>query len=253
MRQQLLDLNEIQKIDLEIREIETGRQQFQERISSLGASVEEIRKKVDELTQQRELNITETKTLEGTVQAESIKLRKWEARLNDIRNQREYLALSREVEGTKRANRELEEKILELMTAREAVEKELDELQDRLAEEEVDYASEKAEIERSMQEAEEHLVAETKRRDALLDRVPKSLLRKYDRIRKARLGIGLVPVVDGFCKGCNMRLPPQLYNILQRGDSIEQCPSCHRIVFWQEFLSDENSEADAKEGAEATP
>lgn len=251
MRQQLLDLNEIQKIDLEIREIETGRQQFQERLSSLGASVDEIRKKVEQLTEQRELSVREAKTLEGTVQAEALKVRKWEARLNEIRNQREYLALSREVEGTKRANREIEEKILELMAEREALEKQLDELQDRLAEEEVDYASEKAEIEKSMREAEERITAKKNRRDAVLDRVPNTLLRKYDRIRKARLGIGLVPVVDGFCKGCNMRLPPQLYNILQRGDSIEQCPSCHRIVFWQEILGDGDSEADAKEGAGA--
>ena len=33
-----------------------------------------------------------------------------------------------------------------------------------------------------------------------------------------------------------MRLPPQLYNILQVGDRIEQCPSCQRIILWEKFL-----------------
>jgi hypothetical protein len=41
--------------------------------------------------------------------------------------------------------------------------------------------------------------------------------------------------------------------MLQRGDSIEQCPSCHRIIFWQEILENGGSEADAKDGAEAAP
>ena len=37
---------------------------------------------------------------------------------------------------------------------------------------------------------------------------------------------------NGTCQGCNMNIPPQLYNILQRGDAIELCPNCNRIIYW---------------------
>jgi uncharacterized protein len=161
------------------------------------------------------------------------------------------LALSREVEGSKRANREAEEKILELMAQRDMLERKLDELQDKLAEEEVDCSTERAAVERVTQENGGRVESMRKRRDVLLPRIPRALLKKYDAIRGKRLGVGLVAVVDGCCQGCNMRLPPQLYNILQRGDSIEQCPSCQRIIFWDHFLAE--SEDGAKKGVEASP
>ncbi|MBI5510300.1 MAG: hypothetical protein HY903_16205 [Deltaproteobacteria bacterium] len=249
MRQQLLDLHEVQKIDVEIREIENQGASVSEKLAKLESSANVIRTEVKTLTEQRETTSREIKTLEGTVQAEAHKLRKWEARLNEIRNQREYLALSREVEGSKRANREAEEKILEFMAQRDQIEKKLDELQDKLAEEEVDCATERAGVERVVGENRERLAGMKKRREVLLPKIPRALLKKYDAIREKRLGVGLVTVVDGCCQGCNMKLPPQLYNILQRGDSIEQCPSCQRIIFWDHFLADQASGAKGQVGA----
>ncbi len=251
MRQQLLDLHEIQKIDLEIREIQGQSATVSQRLAQLETSANGLRTEVQTLTTQRESTTREIKTLEGTVQAEALKVKKWEARLNEIRNQREYLALSREVEGSKRANREAEEKILEHMAQRDQIDKKLDELQDKLAEEEVDCATERATVERVTNETNERVAGMKKRRDALAPKIPRPLMKKYEAIRQKRLGLGLVTVVDGCCQGCNMKLPPQLYNILQRGDSIEQCPSCQRIIFWDHFLADKD--AAAKKGAEASP
>ena len=67
------------------------------------------------------------------------------------------------------------------------------------------------------------------------------------------LGIGLVSVIEGNCQGCNMKLPPQLYNVLQRGNSIEQCPSCLRIIFWDHLLGEQEPAAPDQKGVEATP
>ncbi len=48
----------------------------------------------------------------------------------------------------------------------------------------------------------------------------------------------MAPVSNGTCRGCNMNIPPQLFNVLQRGTSIETCPYCHRIIFWEELMKD---------------
>jgi hypothetical protein len=247
VRQKLIDLHEIQKIDLEILETEKHGDVFQQRLAELEEGVKHVRTEVDTLTEQREVNIRETKTLEGTVQAENLKIKKWEVRLNEIRNQREYLALSREVEASKRANRDADERILELMTQREEIDRQLDALQDKLAEDEVDCDTERGTVEREMKEAQDARNAIIERREVLVPKVPASLLKKYDAIRAKRHGIGLVLVEDGCCQGCNMRLPPQLYNILQRGDTIEQCPACQRIVLWEHFLEPPANEEKAVE------
>jgi len=36
------------------------------------------------------------------------------------------------------------------------------------------------------------------------------------------------------CSGCNVNLPPQMYNEIQRFDRIRFCPNCQRIVYWRE-------------------
>jgi predicted nucleic acid-binding Zn-ribbon protein len=56
-------------------------------------------------------------------------------------------------------------------------------------------------------------------------------------VRKKR-GTGVVPVQNGICKGCNMRLPPQLQNILRSGATIESCPSCQRLIYAAELMKD---------------
>ena len=107
MRQHLLDLNEIQQIDLGIREIEKQLEAIPSRLKELETSISALRGEMQKLSDQRDIHVKESKTLEGSVQAESVKIKKWEARLAEIRNQREYLALSREIEGGKRQNRDL--------------------------------------------------------------------------------------------------------------------------------------------------
>jgi uncharacterized protein len=56
-------------------------------------------------------------------------------------------------------------------------------------------------------------------------------------------------VTSGTCGGCHMTIPPQLYNILIRGNSIESCPNCHRIIYWDELLKEKALEA----GEQADP
>jgi hypothetical protein len=63
-----------------------------------------------------------------------------------------------------------------------------------------------------------------------------------------RRGLALAPVSNGTCRGCNMNIPPQLFNVLQRGTTIETCPYCHRIIYWDELMKDPEAEAGKAEG-----
>jgi predicted nucleic acid-binding Zn-ribbon protein len=75
-------------------------------------------------------------------------------------------------------------------------------------------------------------------RDALAASVKPEMLKRYSTIRMRR-GLAVVSVRNGTCQGCNMNIPPQLYNTLQRGQTIETCPSCHRIIYWEDLMKDE--------------
>jgi len=245
VRQQLIALNEIQKIDLEIREVMKSRDAIPKQLNELEGRIQQHTEQLQATTTELDALVAEIHNLEQTVHAENDKIRKWERRLNDIRNQREYQALSREIEGTRRAVREHEEQTIELMAQKEGLETKIEGLQDTLAVDAVDGDAERKRVESEVAELDKTIATMTARRDELGPEVKGSLLRKYENIRAKRLGVGLVPAVGGSCSGCNMRLPPQLYNILQRVDSIETCPSCQRILVYQPVLEEDGTSESA--------
>jgi len=75
------------------------------------------------------------------------------------------------------------------------------------------------------------------------------VLYKYDFIRSRRPGTAIVAAEDGHCNGCFMALPPQLFIQVQRGENLETCPSCQRILFfWEDAIGEEDGD-EAKEAA----
>ena len=70
-----------------------------------------------------------------------------------------------------------------------------------------------------------------KERDTVAASVDRSMLSKYERIRKQRGGVAVVPVVGTTCKGCQRNIPPQMANNLRNADEIQTCPSCHRFIY----------------------
>ena len=87
-----------------------------------------------------------------------------------------------------------------------------------------------AEMQSKLQAAKVH-------RDELASKLRPDFLKKYSTIRMRR-GLAVVAVRDGTCRGCNMRIPPQLYNIIQRGATLEICPNCNRIIYWSKLLEE---------------
>jgi predicted nucleic acid-binding Zn-ribbon protein len=83
-------------------------------------------------------------------------------------------------------------------------------------------------------------------RDKIAGGIKPDVLKRYGAIRMRR-GLAITTVRNGTCQGCNMNVPPQLYNVLQRGDTIETCPYCHRIVYWENLMKDDPATAETAE------
>jgi len=71
------------------------------------------------------------------------------------------------------------------------------------------------------------------RRQQIIGTVDEALRSRYEMILSRRGGLAVVAVRDGTCQGCRMRVPPQLYNQIQRNDQVFLCPSCQRMLHWR--------------------
>lgn len=236
----LSHLLDVQRIDGKIDTLEKQRTAVSAKLNELKQKVDAVKLQLSQLDAQIGEKDKERRIVETNVQLDVVKLKKWELRLGEIRNQREFLALSREIEGQKKQNTEGQEKGNLLASEVRTLESKREALRDEVAELEVDMETEQAAVDAKLQDLMAELSVHQKEKAEFLTQIPAAILKRYDMVRQRR-GTGLAPVSGGRCTACNMGLPPQLYNIICRGETIESCPSCHRFL----FKRDEEKQADA--------
>ncbi len=159
-----------------------------------------------------------------------------EKKMETIATQREFEALEKEIKDASAS----EEELLKQVRAKEQESKELD------AQCETKSAELKAQQEQVDAESAkiESVTSEKKARLADLDSECKSyidgdkitaeLYDKFCSIVKSKQGKGIVPIHGVVCQGCHIVLPIQFVNDVRSGDTIEFCPYCSRILYYEE-------------------
>lgn len=235
MREKLKALAELQKVDLEIQSLRKSAEVHPKQVSELEKELAAARSAV-EAERARLADIERQKrSLEQNIQDEKEKVKKWEARLAEQRSTREYAALAREIDIAKKANQTMAEELVELgktlAAAREAAkakEQEFAARQDQIG-------GAIAELKKKIDESAGQVKELEEKRGKASTGVDGTLLKRYDTVRRKRMP-ALVPLIGGTCQGCNMNVPPQLYNTLRSSLGTDVCPSCHRIIYASEAL-----------------
>jgi predicted nucleic acid-binding Zn-ribbon protein len=178
-----------------------------------------------------ESNERERRQLESLLGMERDKVKKWEGRLGEIKTPREFAALSREIDIAKKTNDGQHEQVKELTAQAGEIKKSIDAKEEVLSEREAAAQAEAEEVAKASAAADEKMKSLDARRAAAVKVVEPALLAKYENIKRRRAGIAIAQVVGMTCKGCHRNVPPQLAITLQRANSIETCPNCHRIIY----------------------
>ena len=243
MQKEISLLRNLQKFDLEIQEIRTRVERLREALDEHYALQEELE---ESLRLQRE-RLDETRTL-MTNKAIDMKvyedrLQQSKAKLNQITNAREYNAIEKEQDTLKKTRATIEEEHQRLAESVREYEADVSEKEAKANELRQVIAGEEDAIRQEAERAEGRAKTLEEERNRLKKDLPRPTVARYDFIAKRRPGLVVVPARDGVCTGCNMMLPPQLFNEVQRATKLIQCPSCQRILFHEN--EQERSEANA--------
>jgi len=231
LREKLKALEELQQIDLELNEIQTAIAALPAREAAVEAGVAAARKAWEQEQARLDANERERRQLESLLGMERDKVKKWEGRLGEIRTPREYAALSREIDIAKKTNEGQSEQVKELAGQAVELRKLVDAREEELSDREASAQAGIEEVGKERAQAEEKVRALEARRAQAVGQVDPGLLAKYENIKRRRAGVAIAPIVGMTCKGCNRNIPPQLAITLQKANSIETCPSCHRIIY----------------------
>jgi predicted nucleic acid-binding Zn-ribbon protein len=237
LREKLKALEELQQIDLETNEVKGELEKLPARKQKAEVAVATARKAWEDEKTRLESNERERRQLESLLAMERDKVKKWEGRLGEIKTPREFAALSREIDIAKKTNDGQHEQVKELTAQAALITSAIEAKEEVLSESEAAAQAETEEIEKARAAAEEKMKALDARRAAAAKVVDPALLAKYENIKRRRAGIAISQVVGMTCRGCNRNIPPQLAITLQRANTIETCPNCHRIIYSADALN----------------
>ena len=231
MYEKIMALYELQKIDtqideinkikgelpLEVEDLEDEIAGLQTRIANINAEIEEL----NNLTKQRKREIDQAQ----------IQIAKYTEQQNNVRNNREFDAISKEIEYQQLEITLAEKRLKEYAGAIKAKKASLESTDALLAERNVDLTAKKTELESIEGETAAQIEELSAQGDAAKAKIDERLLGAYNRIRsKVHNGLAVVTVKREACSGCFNRIPPQRQSDIRQGKKLIVCEYCGRIL-----------------------
>jgi predicted nucleic acid-binding Zn-ribbon protein len=234
LKEQIALLIELQKIDQDIRTLNTKKQTLPEKASELDKNFQDLKDKAEEERQGLEGLNKLHKEKESELKQGQEKLRKAKERLLEVKTNKEYQAMLTEIDTVEKSNGRIEEEILILYDRIDEIKGFVKGHEKDLKQYQGSYEAERKQIDEELASIDGELESQKKKFEALVPGLKPELLRRYEMIKGRRNGIAVVSARNSICSGCNMNLPPQLYNELQRSEELICCPNCNRIIYWDE-------------------
>lgn len=231
VEEKLQNLYELQRIDTEIDKIKTLRgelplevQDLEDEIAGLETRIENLKVKLGELDK-----TSSTRKMDIKKAEEAIK--KYSEQLDNVRNNREYDALSKEIEFQKLEIELQEKRIREAQKAKAEKEALMEESKKRYEDKVSDLEAKKGELNDIINETHKDEESLQTKSEELAATIDERLLTAYRRIRSnARNGLAVVTVDRDACGGCFNKIPPQRQLDIRSRKKIIVCEYCGRIL-----------------------
>jgi hypothetical protein len=235
MKEQIYMLVKLQGIETEIGNIKSIINDSDRKLETLDAGLVEFERTIEE----QEAIIEELKKkyrdYESDTRIHLDREKKTQAKLRSVKTNREYQSLLKEIEEEKAKNSKIEDKMIECLDRMDEIEKNIAKKKDEYVQVSNSVMNEKEKIKQESEQGRIKLSILDKDRENVSRMIDPELLKKYLIIKKQNPGsLAVVPVKNALCHGCNVNLPPQLYNELFLGDTLKFCPNCQRIIYLKE-------------------
>jgi predicted nucleic acid-binding Zn-ribbon protein len=229
----LKTLIDLQAVDGRIAGLESEAARIPRAIEAIRAAVGEARAAVEQTRTRLDSARKEQRALEKDLEVVQTRRVKSEARLYEVKTNKEYSAVLVEIEDIKQEKARVEDQILNIMESHERLSADIRDAEARFKAREAQGKGEEAELQEKLRGVESELdLARSERRD-LAAQLPAPVLADYDGLLRARGGLAVVEVAKPqSCGGCRVTLPPQRIQELKPQNALIRCESCGRYLYW---------------------
>lgn len=230
MKKKLEMLEQLQEIDTQIDVLKKAQSGLHAELNVIEQGLDVAREELAELNTQVAQLTEEKQELETGLTAEQDNIQRSETNMKEIKTNKEFQAVGREIASARKLTAELEEQILQKVAKVDELSAEIAAKSALLAELEQNSSQRRDEKQSEVNALQKDIDADTARREAITKELPVTLIKRYTKLRQQRSGQAVAFARDGYCLGCNMNLPPQLFNTLYRADELISCPHCQRVL-----------------------
>lgn len=238
VEEKLLTLLHLQKIESKLDEVQILKGELPMEVRDLEDEILGLHARETRIEEEvNGINEFIAQKREAIATAEAL-IKKYEKQSDNVKNNREYEAIQKEIEmqtlemrlaekHIKDANQEIADKAGVLDAAKK-----------NIAEKEANLKHKKGELDKIIGETEKEENEFRTKADAAKEKVDPRLLASYERIRKNyRNGLAVVPIERDACGGCFNSIPPQRQSEIRQRKKIIVCENCGRILVDEELAA----------------
>ena len=233
MREQLAILIKLQKTESAAAGIITKKKDLPVRISRLEEEFKACCEVVEKEREQLEVLRKSRREKDIHLQKGQETLKRSRERLFEVKTNKEYQSILKEIETLEEKNSRMEDEIISLLDELDRLEMSVKKREEELDAHRLRYGEEKKKMEEELNSLAGELDVCVRKSADLKKGISPEILRKYEQIKNAGRVVAVVSVWKEVCDGCHMSIPPQLYNNLQRSATLITCPNCNRIIYWE--------------------
>lgn len=232
MEHELKLLVQLQNIDQQIFELEKLKGNLPNELLDLQEQITQIHQTLDSAEEQLESASQDRRRFELELKTLQEQLVKYRQQIYAVKSNKEYDAITAEIETTEIQMSDLETQIIQLMESESTLRPKIAENKNKIQVVENNLSECKQKLTQLTEVNEKELTELTEKRNNLLPQIQRPLLANYERIRKGKGGIAVVPIVSGLCSGCFSSLPAQTILEIKKMNQLIFCQYCGRLLVW---------------------
>ena len=229
----ILPLIELQDVDTQLRDIN-------ELLGDLPKKVDKLRNEEEELINNVKGGKDRLKEIELSLNKAEHQMSDFKGKIDKLKDQlslvtsnKQYDALTQEIEYLKNELDEVELKDLEFEEEKESLAGDIKEKEENLESLSKDLSDRRVKLEALMDESAENKSELEKEREKKLVNIDESILNRYTRISTAREGLAVVNLDGSACAGCGFVVPPQDVTDIRDKDNYYNCDICSRFIYYK--------------------
>jgi predicted nucleic acid-binding Zn-ribbon protein len=231
MQEKIMALYELQKVDSAIDEINKVKgelplevEELEDELAGLNTRIENINAEIEELnslTRQRKREVDQAK----------IMIANYKEQQNNVRNNREFDAITKEIEYQELEIELAEKRLKEYSAGIKSKKAVIEQTNAILEERNIDYKAKKEELDSIEAETAQQIADLVAKAEKAKEPIDERLLVAYNRIRSNfHNGLAVVTITRDACSGCFNRIPPQRQVDIRQGKKLIVCEYCGRIL-----------------------